>query len=318
MESLSKNKLSNQQIDTLTKSAFGKAAAEITENNIGEFSALYIVKMADKEAVLKIAPPENVNVLRYEKNAMQAEVEALKIVKANTNLPIPQVLCYDNSKSLFDSEYFFMEKMRGIDLNSITKDLSETQNKNLMFETGKINRKINEIESEKFGYLAQPDKKSQDWKTVFTNMISDLLDDSRDAGIELPVAYQEIDDIMASFAYACSDVKTPKLVHWDLWQGNILVHDGQISAIIDFERALYADVLMEYFFRKHAINQDFFAGYGIDFSVLDKNARIRLALYDLYLALIWNIEYYYRKFEISQFEWRTRELVAAVKAFANL
>jgi len=318
MDSLSKNRLSPNQINTLTRYAFGQSADEFTENNIGEFSALYVIKLADREVVLKVAPKDNVRILRYEKNAMRAEVEALKSVRANTGVPVPEALFYDSSRTLCDSEYFFMEKIDGDNFNAVSPELSAEQNSNILFQVGRLNRQINGIENEKFGYLAQMDRQRDNWKSVFTGIVSDILDDGREAGIKLPVPYEEIENLLKSFTYACEDVKTPKLIHWDLWQGNILVNNCEITGIIDFERALYADILMEYFFRKHALNKDFCAGYDIDISALDKNAGIRLALYDLYLALIWVIEYYYRKYDVSQYAWREEQLIRACKAFESL
>jgi fructosamine-3-kinase len=159
-------------------------------------------------------------------------------------------------------------------------------------------------------------RQSGDWRDCFGGMISDLLDDARDMNINLP--YDEIKCIVAAFIHACGDVKTPKLVHWDLWAGNVLIHNKKISGVIDFERSLYADILMEHFFRKFAVNNDFNSGYGIDFSALDKNAEIRLALYDLYLALIWIIEFYYRKYDQSQLGWREEQLALACKTFGGL
>ncbi|MCL2577603.1 MAG: phosphotransferase [Defluviitaleaceae bacterium] len=318
MESLSKNKLSNSQINSLAKKAFGKAADEISENNIGEFSALYILKLAGKEVVLKIAPKDNVRVLRYEKNAMKTEVDALKLVKANTSVPVPAVLFYDTSKELCDSDYFFAEKINGDNFNSISLELSPEQNNDILFQLGKLNRQINSIEHSKFGRLIQPDKQVDNWQTTFMNITTDLLDDSKDLDIKLPVSCVEIESILKSFIFACGDVKTSKLVHWDLWQGNVLVKNNKITGIIDFERALYADVLMEAFFRKYAMNEHFCAGYGIDFSAPDNNIKIRLALYDLYIALIWVIEYYYRRYDQSQLSWREEQLVMACKAFESL
>ena len=314
MKSLSKNKLNAEQINAITKHAFGQAADGFTENNIGEFSALYMVKIADKEVALKIAPKDDVSVLRYERNAMKREIEALRLVKTNIGVPVPEVLFYDTSKTLCNSEYFFMEKMNGDNYDSISSELSAEQNSSIISGLGGFNRQINEIKSDKFGY----DSRFNDWKTAFSNMIFDLLKDGRDAEIKFPLPREEIENIIKSFIYACDDVKIPQLVHWDLWNGNVLVQDGKISGIIDFERSLFGDILMEYYFRKFAVNKDFNAGYDIDFDTLDKSANIRLALYDLYLAIIWVVEYYYRKYDSSQLAWREEELVKACSAFEKL
>jgi len=314
MKSLSKNKLTTEQINEITKKAFGQIANGYTENNIGEFSALYIIKLAEKDVILKIAPKDSVRVLRYEKNAMQREVYALRLLKAKTNIPVPEVLFYDTSKTLCDSEYFFMEKIDGDNFHSASSELSAEQNSSIITQLGSFNRQINEIKSEKFGY----DNQFDDWKTAFSNMIFDLLKDGKDMEVKLPLPYDEIENIINSFIYACEDVKISQLVHWDLWNGNALVKDGKITGIIDFERSLSGDYLMEFYFRKFTINNDFNTGYGIDLATLDKNANVRLALYDLYLAIILMVEYYYRKYEVSHYAWREEEFNKASMAFEKL
>lgn len=60
------------------------------------------------------------------------------------------------------------------------------------------------------------------------------------------------------------EVKVPKLVHWDLWAGDIFVLDKNITGFTNFERYLWADELMEVGFRTYGYNKYFFQGYGID------------------------------------------------------
>jgi aminoglycoside phosphotransferase (APT) family kinase protein len=88
------------------------------------------------------------------------------------------------------------------------------------------------------------------------------------------------------------DVTTPSLVHFDLWPGNILLRDGQITGIVDGERAFWGDPLAEMvslaLFGDIADDAAFLAGYGgIEF---DDSARRRIALYQSYLYLIMLIE----------------------------
>ena len=46
---------------------------------------------------------------------------------------------------------------------------------------------------------------------------------------------------------ALDEVQSPRLVHWDLWDGNVFVDPAtaQITGISDFERSLWGDPLME-------------------------------------------------------------------------
>lgn len=58
------------------------------------------------------------------------------------------------------------------------------------------------------------------------------------------------------------EVTVPCLVHWDLWEGNVFVSGGKITGIIDWERALWADPLLELGFRTYDDPADFLEGYG--------------------------------------------------------
>ncbi|MCL2351134.1 MAG: aminoglycoside phosphotransferase family protein [Firmicutes bacterium] len=325
MNSLSKNRLSFALINTLSLRAFGEPALRISEIESGCFSALYRVGTAEREAVLKVSPKDGVRVLRYEKDAMRAEVGALRLVRARTDVPVPTVLFYDASRDFGDFEYFFMERMSGAEFSALSPNLSAGENSRILSEMGRLNRRVNGIIGEKFGYPARLDRQSESWKTAFEGIIGDILADGKDAGFALPVPYAEIEDVIARFSPACADVKTPRLIHWDLWPGNVLAENGEISGIVDWERALWADPLMEYAFREKPPNKDFLAGYGADFIGAgkdgrnDRSAAVRLALYDLYLALVWKIECRYRGYKDSpQNGWSEGKIAEACAAFAKL
>ena len=50
-------------------------------------------------------------------------------------------------------------------------------------------------------------------------------------------------------APALDAVAEPRLVHWDAWDPNFFVRNGEVTGLVDFERALWADPLMEAQFR---------------------------------------------------------------------
>ncbi len=71
--------------------------------------------------------------------------------------------------------------------------------------------------------------------------------------------------------------------------------NGKITGIIDFERCLWADELMEVGFRTYSYNKYFFKGY--DTENLDNRQKIRAKWYDIYLFLICCLEGKYRSYE---------------------
>ena len=114
MESLTKNKLELSQIKKLAERAFGHGETVVScrELTQGYFNAIYLVEFEDGfEVVLKIAPPKDVTVLRYEQNIIEAEHQALALVKeyAGPKIPAPRIYFYDKSCEVCDSAYFFLE-----------------------------------------------------------------------------------------------------------------------------------------------------------------------------------------------------------------
>lgn len=77
-----------------------------------------------------------------------------------------------------------------------------------------------------------------------------------------------------------------------------MIQNNKISGIIDWERALWGDILMEYNFRSFAWNTDFLQGYGIQ--QLSARQEERISWYDTYLNLILYIEAFYRKYPDRQ------------------
>jgi aminoglycoside phosphotransferase (APT) family kinase protein len=137
-------------------------------------------------------------------------------------------------------------------------------------------------------------------------MIADVLTDGEKIKISLGIPYDEVRDLVDKASFALEQVTVPQLVHWDLWEGNVFVKDGGISGIIDFERALWGDPLMEYFFRLHSYNPGFVKGYGRD---LREEAAVRALLYDIYLYLIMVIETKYRNYQDDwQYQFASKNL----------
>ncbi len=97
---------------------------------------------------------------------------------------------------------------------------------------------------------------------------------------------------------------TPCLVHWDIWDGNIFVEDEKLTGIIDWERCLRGDPLMEVGFRSYAQSVDFLRGYGIEEYTEEEKRRI--LWYDLYLLMIVAQEPVYRGYETADsYHWAT-------------
>ncbi len=312
MKSLSKTPVSIDQARAIAQKHLRQPLRNFSELADGYFNAAYRLDLADGATrVLKVAPLGHVQTLRYERDIMQAEVGALQLVRQHTEMPVPQVYIHDTSRTLLLADYFIMDFIPGISFWNLRKELSESDQQAIERESGRYLRQMNQICGQHFGYFAGAERFST-WPECFDHMLQGVLQDGQDAGISLPLAYPELLAFARSKYDCLRNVTTPSLVHWDLWDGNIFVDPAtrQITGIIDFERALWGDPLMEVGFGAFGDNPHFRAGYGEDL-LAGPDAATRKALYNLYLYLIMIIEYTYRQYETQDQENWARGLLAA-------
>lgn len=308
MNSITKTKLTKDQIERLVGQAFGEAKniISIEEFNDGWFNSIYTISFEDGgEVVLKVSPTSDIKVLTYEKDIMNTEVKVMQLLRASTDLPVPEVYYYDRSRTLVDSEYYFMEKIKGPAYSKVKEKLSEEQRKFIERQLGACNRKLNEVKGDKFGSIAVEEKTGGSWAEVFLGMVRDVLRDAEAYEVKLPYEYKYIEELFDQHRASFDEVIIPSLVHWDLHDGNVFVNEScdKIVGIIDFERAFYGDPLIEVYFGQFYDRKNFVEGYGKEL-IATKEEQCRRILYDLYLDLIMVIECKYRQFDNeAQIKW---------------
>lgn len=297
MKSLTKNNQSLKVISQMVTRAFGELKIQqIEELKEGYFNVAYFITLSNgDEVILKIAPPKDASIMTYEKNIMFSEVESMKLVSENTKVPVPEILYYDNSHTLCDSDYFFMSKLPGQSFQVTMDTLKEEDTKKIQYNIGKYNAQINQIIGEKFGYYGLIESQGDDWYSVYLSMIKHVIHDGKTRNIHMGVESDIILELLERDKEIFKEVTKPRLVHWDLWAGNVFVENGRITGLIDFERCLWGDELMEVGFRTYGYNEDFFQGYGI--KELTENQKIRAKWYDIYLFMINTLECEYRQYE---------------------
>lgn len=306
MENLTKNRQNNETISKMVDKFFAplklESCRELTE---GYFNMAYEVCLGNgRKVILKVAPLKKTRVMTYEKNIMFSEVEAMKMVKSIGTIPAPDVLGYDDSCTICASPYFFMEKLEGRSLNVEKENLSSDQIAEIRMEVGKINRKINEISCPCFGYPGQPDFQGKEWYPVFQKMLEAGIADAQKGNVDLRIPIDKLRACLKKDKYVFEEVTEPKLVHWDCWDGNIFVKDGMVTGIIDWERSLWGDPLMEVGFRTYSGRTSFLTGY--DMGIMLRNQKRRALWYDIYLLILAALECEYRKYEtLDMYNWST-------------
>lgn len=304
MESLTKNRQSEEALRRMTDKCFPSDEMsgwrELTE---GYFNAAYEITLkSGRQIILKIAPSPDVRVMSYEKNLMYSEVKAMEMAQQQPEIPVARVLGYDDSRTVCPCSYFFMEKLEGESLNSILNTMTEEEVQAVRFETGRLNRLINEICCPCFGYPGLPECQGETWYPVFRKMLMMGIEDAERGQVELGIPAGELLLYLERDRSVFEEVTEPRLVHWDLWAGNVFVKDGRVTGLIDWERCLWADPLFEVGFRSHERHPFFLKGYGKE--TLSPAEERRALWYDIYTALLACQECEYRKYEtMEMYDW---------------
>jgi len=318
MESMTKRKLDNQTMNKLIECAYGKdtLVRSIVELTDGYFNASYLIEFQNGEkSVLKVAPPKDVEVMNYEKDLMEVEVTVMNQIYEIGDIKTPKIFFYDKSQKIIDSDYYFMEFIEGVPMDKIRKQIGEKEYREISFLLGKYCKSLIDEKGSFFGSINQEDRQFDSWFNCFYVMISDLFDDVLKKKGILPISKSEALAMIDNYKEALNEVQKPVLIHKDLWEGNIFLDPAsfEIKGIIDFERAIYGDPLMEAVCAFLIDNKVFMKAY-LNLETLSDNEKIRVNLYRFYILLIMVVECYYRLEETNgQDEWARNNLDAVIK-----
>ncbi|MEU9449404.1 aminoglycoside phosphotransferase family protein [Streptomyces sp. NPDC048277] len=327
MQSLTKRRLSAAELDALLRAATGlgcRLEAELTD---GWFNTAYRVRFDDgRTAVVKLAPPAGAPVLRYERGIMATEVMVYRRLAslADGAVPAPALLHSGD-------DFLAVSVLEGTPWDKAAEQLPHTSASALRRELGAITARLHTLTAEdgRFGYPApEAGLSAADWRTAFTAMVEALLEDAEHWGSDLGVPAAAVRTLVAEGGQALDEVTEPRLVHFDLWPGNIFVDDrgdgARITGLIDHERAFWGDPAAELvsleFGGDIGPDSDLVAGYLAAGGRLDFTPalRHRLALYGLYLGLILVVECAPRGYDAERAGWGRGFLGERVAALREL
>jgi aminoglycoside phosphotransferase (APT) family kinase protein len=256
------------QIAGIVHEGLGATVRSASELDGGGFAAVWRAALTDgREVVVKVAPPPATRLLTYERELIPAEAEYFSLVAGLA--PVPTVLAVSPS-------WIITTLLPGRPLTSGDSPLARRQ-------TGAAIRRVHTLTGPLFGYTGDRPS-AADWPSAFTAMVASLRTDAAVWNVPLP----SLDGVIERHHDTLATVTTPSLLHFDLWDGNVLVDaSGAMSGLVDGERYLYGDPLLDLvspaLYRRIEDEPDhpFLAGY--DPGQLDRSALIRLSLYRIHL-----------------------------------
>ncbi|MFE4259168.1 phosphotransferase family protein [Streptomyces sp. NPDC056883] len=280
----------------------------------GTFNSVHLLTLdrgAGREsAVLKVAPPAGTPLMTYEHALMRTEAEFYRRASAVPGLPVPAVVATGFDRSAIDGDgladgdgpidgdYLLMTHLEGEPWERLSPGIGAGDRARLRTDLGRLVRGLHRVRGSSFGYpyAHPPAGAATSWRTAFEGMLADVCADARRFRPPLPVDPDEVLALVRARGRLLDRVTTPSLVHFDLWEGNILLaeRDGrlEITGILDGERSFWGDPLADLvstaLFDDITRDPAFLAGYRS--APLTPHERRRIAMYRAYLALIVLIE----------------------------
>jgi aminoglycoside phosphotransferase (APT) family kinase protein len=230
----------------------------------GVFNTSYLVKTnRDRNGmVLRVAPVNRHLLYDFEKSMMSAEPLFYQLLQAK-GIPTSEVMHYDNTYEVIDREYIIFKYIRSVPMND--RRVPEKARPSLYQRLGAIIRRLHDIQDEKFGWKRPTGelRMYDTWGAFLQRFAQEIADRSAAYALFRADVLTRFIDVFSHRGF--DQIKPARMVHADLWEGNVLVceeaGDWRIAALIDVDKALFGDPDLEFAYPT-VLNDDFLQGYG--------------------------------------------------------
>ncbi|MFD4377758.1 phosphotransferase [Streptomyces sp. NPDC058486] len=281
----------------------------------GMYNSAVLIALEDgRRLVLKTAPEATVPALTHERDLLGTEVLFHRLA-TRAGVRVPDVLHHEPVGPDNPAEWLLLSYLDGTTWDAARARLTPTDTAALRHRLGEDLARIASVTGPAHGYPRPAlGLRAPDWPAAFTAMLHAILADADRFGVALPVPAGVLAGLPARFGHRLAEVERPALVHFDAWAGNVLLDrtgDGpwRLGGLIDGERAFFGDPLAEFVaLDPHGAAEDdpdLMAGYRslVPTLTLDTGARIRLALYRVYLTLVMRVEAAPRAYDGESAAW---------------
>ena len=105
--------LSETQAAELTQILLGKGSYRIRRFGAGKFSEVFAVEDGARKYVLRVAPPDDLLQLFYVYRMMRQEPAIHHRLRAEADVPVPEILAHDFSRKFIDRDFLIMPRLDG-------------------------------------------------------------------------------------------------------------------------------------------------------------------------------------------------------------
>lgn len=265
----------------------------------GYFNTTYLLTQKEpaRRLVLRAGPVNTHLLLPFEHRLMQSEQEVYRLFHEH-GIPTSHVVACDTSRRLLDRDYMLVDFIESVPLSD--PSIADGEREPLYEETGRYAARIHNIPGEGFGRVADvaAGNGCSSWLDWLLGELRELETACLEHKVLSPETLRRLRAVFEERSALFEGIKQPKLVHADLWEGNILVSRGgqgsRVAAIIDADRALFGDPDFD-LSCPWITHEAYFRGMGTGRLPVDGPRREKMDAYQLLVAAIdcyvWLIEY---------------------------
>ncbi len=209
----------------------------------------------------------------------------------DSDVPVPEVIALDASKTLAPYDYLILTKMPGKMVNASRNDLTVEAQLKIAYSAGEFLATIHNYPLHGFGLLFHiAAGKESNWAAFVADFYQDYSGQVRQTGLLPEEILTRIDAVREKMQPLLVFDEPGRLVHGDYHFSNVLQHDGQLTGILDFEWAMSGDVAWDFRIDDQleigcpGSRDAFYAGYTSRRPLTEQHAE-RVAFYKLGLYL---------------------------------
>ncbi len=224
--------LTPEQISQLVTEVLGITPSAVTLMTFGHSSVSYDVALAERSLIVRTNTEPSVF----------AKTSANLVTLRKLGLPVPKVLTSDLTQASYPSAYMILEKIPGRDLRDELGTMTAAQKERLAEQIVNYQRRVATLpEGDGFGYAAIGDAaRFPAWQELVISEIHKNLPDD----LEPPLATlkDRVFVLIDAFALYLERV-SPTCFLDDLTTKNVIVQNGELRGLIDFDVVCYGDPL---------------------------------------------------------------------------
>jgi aminoglycoside phosphotransferase (APT) family kinase protein len=177
---------------------------------------------------------------------LRSQAEAARLARS-AGVPAPEVLYAGVPKALGGRPVMILRYIPGVDAEEALPGLDGPRRTALFFDFGDAVRRLHGVGLPRFtDRIGTPEASIGDWATVVGRTAERAASRNRENGVLTAPEVAGILDRLTHAAADISEVVSPALTHRDLYLANMLVSDGRLRALIDFELAKGWDPLFDF------------------------------------------------------------------------